>query len=453
MFSEHRARADQTRATQEAVKVLKMAGMHLGDPRAEDLLRKGKVSEAVIERIKELAEESRAETEKTGEGQMNSVTPATTSATEGKQGAPRKVIYNEKTNTYEAAPLQDGMAIEELHMSLNDIDAYNNRYAKFGSKKKLSAHQMAKLNRATTAEAAVGNTAALDEEALLQSQLDSLVPSQGAEASSSTAEGSNPMLKTILQAHLKQAEDKDKVCICQRCFRLQNYNQVDAALRPGWSSNELLTPERFEKLLKGIKDTPSVVLCLVDIFDLRGSILRNLKGIVGNNPLVIAANKVDLLPSDVSMLRLTNWIHSEIKEVCGYYSPQDAAVVARTGSAPRPAKRVHGKFEEAEYDDEALQKYLDDESEALAKGRKKDMYEYKRVAPGQAEPEGDDEKMSAKERKSLRAKREANTLRLADVHLVSCQTGMAFAQLCVCCCEAFSHGNDHGVFNNHACHI
>jgi hypothetical protein len=50
--------------------------------------------------------------------------------------------------------------------------------------------------------------------------------------------------------------------------------------------------------------------------------------------------------------------------------------------------------------------------------------EYKRVAPGQAEPEGDDEKMSAKERKSLRAKREANTLRLADVHLVSCQTGM-----------------------------
>jgi ribosome biogenesis GTPase A len=72
-----------------------------------------------------------------------------------------------------------------------------------------------------------------------------------------------------------------------------------------------------------IKDTPSVVLCIVDIFDLRGSILPNLRSIVGTNPIVIAANKIDLLPSDVSLLRVQSWIHSEIKQICGYKSPRD----------------------------------------------------------------------------------------------------------------------------------
>jgi hypothetical protein len=58
-------------------------------------------------------------------------------------------------------------------------------------------------------------------------------------------------------------------------------------LRPGWSEHELLTPERFERLLSSIKDTEAVVLCIVDIFDLKGSLLRNLKQIAGENPIVI----------------------------------------------------------------------------------------------------------------------------------------------------------------------
>ena len=114
------------------------------------------------------------------------------------------------------------------------------------------------------------------------------------------------------------------VCICQRCFRLQQYGQVEEGLRPGWSENELLTPERFESLLTQIRETQAVVLCIVDIFDLEGSLLRNLKKIAGNNPIVIAANKVDLLPIDTSTARLTSWIHSEVKEYCGLVSPKEA---------------------------------------------------------------------------------------------------------------------------------
>jgi ribosome biogenesis GTPase A len=113
------------------------------------------------------------------------------------------------------------------------------------------------------------------------------------------------------------------VCICQRCYRLQAYGQVEQSLRPGWSDHDLLTPEHFQNLLAGIRDTNAVVLCLVDLFDLEGSILKNLKQIAGPNPIVIAANKADLLPRDASEARLTNWIHSEVRHVCGLKSPRE----------------------------------------------------------------------------------------------------------------------------------
>ena len=113
-------------------------------------------------------------------------------------------------------------------------------------------------------------------------------------------------------------ELSDAVCICQRCYRLQQYGQVEEALRPGWSDHELLTPERFEGMLGGIKDrsihhyimqrlirllfekrfgllfvpliiiltpflgcnfisylfySPAVVCCIIDLFDLQVSCL------------------------------------------------------------------------------------------------------------------------------------------------------------------------------------
>lgn len=115
----------------------------------------------------------------------------------------------------------------------------------------------------------------------------------------------------------------ETICICQRCFRLQQYGSVEQSLRPGWSNHELLTPERFEFLLGEIKKTKGVVLCLVDLFDLHGSLLPNLRQIAGDNPIVIAANKIDLLPSDISEPRLKTWIISEVKAYCNLRGPRD----------------------------------------------------------------------------------------------------------------------------------
>jgi hypothetical protein len=332
------------------------------------------------------------------------------------------VQFNEETASYEPVVRhpQDGLSEALLQpMSAQELQAYNDRYAKFRRNKapRAGVGVGAGAGAAVQAEGAGDDASAAmravqsesGDDLDLQASFDQIHSSSASAAAVSSADASAPgapqeprnMMDVILNAHLKQMENADKVCICQRCFRLQNYGQIEESLRPGWSANELLTPERFQKLLGGIKDTPSVVLCLVDIFDLRGSILRNLKGIVGNNPLVIAANKVDLLPPDVSMLRLTNWIHAEIKQVCGYQS----ARVDRDKTRPPMS-------------DEELDRYLDEESGIGGGGSAGSA-----GAGGGAGSAGGEEKPSAKERKARREEREANTLRRADVHLVSCQTG------------------------------
>ena len=128
--------------------------------------------------------------------------------------------------------------------------------------------------------------------------------------------------EVMTQGEFEKSIMDESICICQRCYKLQQYGTVEESLRPGWSDHELLTPERFESLLGCIRETQAVVLCIVDVFDLKGSLLANLKQIAGTNPIVIAANKVDLLPKDVSSIRLTNWIHAEVKEFCDLRSPK-----------------------------------------------------------------------------------------------------------------------------------
>jgi hypothetical protein len=134
---------------------------------------------------------------------------------------------------------------------------------------------------------------------------------------------SNDVVESDDKETESEISDHDSLCICQRCFRLQQYGQVEESLRPGWSDHELLTPQRFETLLSSIKESKTIVTCIVDIFDLQGSILKNLKKISGDNPIVIAVNKIDLLPKDISQTRVIDWIHAELQKVCGLRSPRE----------------------------------------------------------------------------------------------------------------------------------
>ncbi|CAH1202775.1 putative protein YqeH [Paenibacillus plantiphilus] len=92
--------------------------------------------------------------------------------------------------------------------------------------------------------------------------------------------------------------------ICQRCFRIKNYNDATTVT---------IDQDDFIKLLGGIANTESLVVHIVDIFDFEGSLISGLQRFVGNNPVLLVVNKIDLLPKGVNLNRLRNWVQKQAK--------------------------------------------------------------------------------------------------------------------------------------------
>jgi 30S ribosome assembly GTPase len=103
----------------------------------------------------------------------------------------------------------------------------------------------------------------------------------------------------------KAALEKDSV-ICQRCFRLKHYNEVQ---------DVSLTDDDFLKILNGIGQTDALIVMIVDIFDFNGSWLPGLHRFVGGNKVLLVGNKVDLLPKSVKHPKLIQWMKQQSKEL------------------------------------------------------------------------------------------------------------------------------------------
>lgn len=104
-----------------------------------------------------------------------------------------------------------------------------------------------------------------------------------------------------------------KKVLCKRCHGLQNFGTVEQKLRPGWTDEPMLSQEEFRKLLLPLRQKNAVILALVDLFDFSGSVLPELDEIAGDNPVILAANKADLLPSEMGQARAENWVRRELE--------------------------------------------------------------------------------------------------------------------------------------------
>ncbi|MFC4599295.1 ribosome biogenesis GTPase YqeH [Cohnella hongkongensis] len=93
--------------------------------------------------------------------------------------------------------------------------------------------------------------------------------------------------------------------ICQRCFRIKNYNEA---------SSVAVDQDEFLKLLGGIAQTDSLVVHIVDLFDFQGSLISGLQRFVGRNPVLLVVNKIDLLPPVTNWNRLRNWVQKQASE-------------------------------------------------------------------------------------------------------------------------------------------
>jgi 30S ribosome assembly GTPase len=103
----------------------------------------------------------------------------------------------------------------------------------------------------------------------------------------------------------KSSLEKETV-ICQRCFRLKHYNEVQ---------DVSLTDEDFLKILNEIGKSNALIVMIVDIFDFNGSWIPGMHRFVGDNQILLVGNKVDLLPKSVKHDKLIRWMKQEATEL------------------------------------------------------------------------------------------------------------------------------------------
>jgi ribosome biogenesis GTPase YqeH len=113
-----------------------------------------------------------------------------------------------------------------------------------------------------------------------------------------------------------EATEKDTV-ICRRCFRIRHYNEV---------SPITIQEDKFREILAGILDKQAVVVHVVDLFDFPGSVITSLHRFIGNNPLIVVANKADILPKQTSMDRVKEWLRKELERL--HLKPTDICLVS-----------------------------------------------------------------------------------------------------------------------------
>jgi len=92
---------------------------------------------------------------------------------------------------------------------------------------------------------------------------------------------------------------------CQRCFRLRHYNEVQ---------DVELTGDDFRQMLNEIGENKALIVNVVDIFDFNGSLIPGIHRFIGNNPVLLVGNKVDLLPKSLKKGKMTQWLRERAHE-------------------------------------------------------------------------------------------------------------------------------------------
>jgi len=132
--------------------------------------------------------------------------------------------------------------------------------------------------------------------------------------------------------------------VCQRCHSLRYQNRlpsdglrvgggVQGADDPDAASHAELRPAHFRALIRSLRSKQCVVVCLVDLFDFHGSLVPELPSIVGeDSPLMLVANKVDLLPKGIHQPAVERWVRAECRRASLPHLHSLDLVSARTGA-------------------------------------------------------------------------------------------------------------------------
>lgn len=92
---------------------------------------------------------------------------------------------------------------------------------------------------------------------------------------------------------------------CQRCFRLRHYNDIQ---------DVHLTDNDFLQFLNELGTKDALIVNVVDIFDFSGSLIPGLHRFIGDNPVLMVGNKVDILPKSLKKSKMIQWMKERAHE-------------------------------------------------------------------------------------------------------------------------------------------
>ncbi|MDF2814312.1 MAG: GTPase [Paenibacillus sp.] len=99
------------------------------------------------------------------------------------------------------------------------------------------------------------------------------------------------------------AQERDPL-LCQRCYRIKHYNEISSAT---------VNSADFLEILSQLGRTDALIVHIVDLFDFEGSLISGLHRFVGNAPVLLVVNKIDLLPKSINSNRILNWAQKQAK--------------------------------------------------------------------------------------------------------------------------------------------
>lgn len=105
--------------------------------------------------------------------------------------------------------------------------------------------------------------------------------------------------------YVPQSKVSNEDIVCRRCFRLKNYNEITPLS---------ITKEDYFNIISEIGNSNSLIVKVIDIFDIEGSLIPQIAKLTNFNDLVIIANKVDLLPKSVKESKLLHHLRKIIAD-------------------------------------------------------------------------------------------------------------------------------------------
>lgn len=103
----------------------------------------------------------------------------------------------------------------------------------------------------------------------------------------------------------QQSLEKTDDILCKRCFQMRHYNKNVVVN---------IEDDEFLQMIASIRNKKGLIVHLIDLFDVNGTLLSNLPRLIGNNPVILVGNKVDLLPKSTNLNKLKHWLFHLAKE-------------------------------------------------------------------------------------------------------------------------------------------